>query len=452
MTHPDSGYRPPEDLWSMDEGLQFNEALEQGDPRYVSTDEARGDYSTRLLFKTLGVDDRNPDHPVLRKTSGNVYAVFCGHRGCGKSTELRRIAARLAHPEAFFVVFLDALRELDYNNLNYADVLLALIKELFQKLKAEKISVDMALLRKLEDWFAERVETDEKTREFAAEIKTGAKAETGVPFFATLFTELSSALKTNSTHKSELRRIVENSFTQFADSFNRCVLAAEDAVSRAGKGKRVLFIVDGTDRLRDKDRERFFVGDVHQLKQVQSNFIYCAPISLFYESNQVQQEYHHFVLPMIKLNEKGKSDPLPDGYAAMKRMIHRRAHPKLFETPELLDELIRYSGGSPREMFKLLHYAFLRTDGDFLDQRAVSAAIHDLGTDYKRILDTDDYPLLREIDAAKGPEKSSERIRHFLYHLIVLEYNGFWRQTHPVIRALPEYGMAATPDASPEGA
>ncbi len=235
--------------------------------------------------------------------------------------------------------------------------------------------------------------------------------------------------------------ILENSFSQFAESFNQCIVAAEDAVSRVGKGQKILFIVDGTDRLRDKDRERFFIGDVHQLKQIQANFIYCAPISLLYESNQVQQEYNSFILPMIKLHEKDSDDPLPAGYSVMKQMIYKRAHPRLFETPELVDKLICYSGGSPRELFKLMHYAFLRAEKDYLDENAVDGAIHDLATDYKRIVDTEDYPLLRQIDQADGAERNSERIRHFLYHLIVLEYNGFWRQTHPVIRTLSDYAV-----------
>jgi energy-coupling factor transporter ATP-binding protein EcfA2 len=438
-------YRPPEDLWDMDASLQFNEALDQDDPRYVATDEARGDYSVRNLLRTLGVDDRDSIHLSLRTRHPRLYCVFCGHRGCGKSTELRRLAQRLNKPETFFVVFLDALRELDPNNLTYADVLLALSKELFETLDRKEIHVDDILLKNLQAWFYDRVETDTKTKQYATELKAGAKAKTGIPFLAELFGGLTTALKSNSSYKDELRRIVENSFSQFADSFNQCITAAEDAVERAGKGRKILFIVDGTDRLRDKDRERFFVGDVHQLKQIQSNFIYCAPISLLYESNQVQQDFNNFILPMIKLREKGSDEPLPAGYSVMKQMVYKRAHPKLFETPELVDELICYSGGSPRELFKLMHYAFLRASKDCLDPKAVAGAVHDLATDYKRIIDTEDYPLLKEIDQSNDMERNSERIRHFLYHLIVLEYNGFWRQTHPVVQTLPGYADHADP-------
>ena len=443
--NPDSAYEPPGDLWAMDAGLQFNEALGQDDPRYVPSFNARGDVTVRPLLRSLGVDDRDSSHLVLRTRHPRLYCVFCGHRGCGKSTELRRLDVLLNRPEVFFVVFLDALEVLDYNNLTYADVLLALAKELFEALEGEGIDLDEILLNRLNDWFAERVETNSKTEAFAAELKAGAKADTGVPFFAKLFSELTAALKSNSVYKEELRFIVKNSFSQFAESFNRCILAAEDAVNRAGKGQKILFIVDGTDRLNRTDSEGFFVDDVHQLKQIKSLFIYCANISLLREGNQVQQEFNHFILPMIKLHGKGQTEPLPDGYAVMRRMIHLRAHPRLFESSELEETLIHYSGGNPRELLKLMHYAFLRAKQDFLDKATIEAAVHDLAVDYKRILDTDDYPLLREIDRTDVGERNDERIRYFLYHLIVLEYNGFWRQTHPVIRTLPDYARHDDP-------
>ncbi len=435
-------YTPPTDLWAVDAQLEFNEALDNGDKRYVPTAQARGDFSFSRLLKALGVDDRNEQCWILRGPHPRGYHLFCGHRGCGKSTELRRLAVKLHHQDAFFVIFMDVLEELDYNNLQYSDVLLTLAKQLFKQLEAAQLDIDQVLLQTLEDWFKERIETNSVTKEFAAQVKIGAKAETGLPFLGKLFAEISTAFKNNSSYKKELRSIIENSFSQFADSFNLCLQAAEDAVQRQQQGKKLLFIVDGTDRLRGEDSQRFFIGDVHQLKQIDANFIYCAPISLLYEGNQAQQEFHHFVLPMIKLREKDHDTPLSAGYAVMREMIEKRAAPTLFSTPELIEKLIEYSGGSPRELLKLLHYAFLRVTGEQFDQAAVDAAIVDLATDYKRLIEPEDHELLYAIDHNTETEDNSERIRRCLYHLMLLEYNGFWRMSHPVIRSLPGYQKA----------
>ncbi len=436
-------YTPPTDLWDVDAQLEFNEALAHGDKRYVPTACARGDFRFSRLLKALGVDDRDDKRWLLRRLHQRGYHLFCGHRGCGKSTELRRLAAKLDHEEAFFVIFMDVLEELDYNNLQYSDVLLTLAKQLFEQLEAADLDIDQVLLQRLEDWFKERIETNAVTKEFAAQIKTGAKAETGIPFLGKLFADISTAFKNNSSYKQELRTIVENSFSQFADSFNLCLQAAEDAIQRANKGNKLLFIIDGTDRLRGEDSKNFFIADVHQLKQINANFVYCAPISLLYEGNQVQQEFNHVVLPMIKLREKDDASPLSAGYEVMRGMIEKRAAPELFSDAALIDTLIEFSGGSPRELLKLLHYAFLRATGEQFDSIAVDAAVNDLATDYKRLIEPEDHTLLYGIDNNNETEENTERTRRCLYHLMLLEYNGFWRMSHPVIRSLPGYQKAA---------
>ncbi|MEM7016780.1 MAG: ATP-binding protein [Pseudomonadota bacterium] len=442
-------YQAPSDLWDMDAQLQFNEALEPGDPRYVPTAEARGNFSQQRLFRTLGVDDRDPEQLVLRKRGhDNLYIAFCGHRGCGKSTELRKLAGQLHHADRFYVVFLDALEELDYNNLRYADVLLALVKDLFAQLEQDGFHIDSVLLQKLYDWFSERVETDARTEELAAEIKSGVELEAGVPFFSKIFSSFTAVMKSASQRKEELRTVVENSFSEFAAAFNTCILAAEDAIQRAQCGHKLLFIIDGTDRLSGEDSARFFIRDVDQLKQIDANFIYCAPIHLIYDGIHMQQNFRHIVLPMIKLHEKGDETPLADGYQTMREMIYQRAAPGLFESEVLVDTLIERAGGNPRDLFKLLHYAFLQAKQDVLDTAAVNSAIQDLAVDYKRILDTTDYPLLRKIDQNPDAEENSERIRFLLYNLALLEYNGYWRQSHPTIRTLSNYQN--TPDSPDE--
>jgi len=271
---------PPTDLWEIDERLQFNQALEEGDPRYVPTHAARGDYSLTRLFRTLGVDDRDSGQLRLRTRHRRSYTLFCGHRGCGKSTELRRIATRLHTPHAFYVVLLDAAVQLDPHNLEYADVFLALAKALFEALQASGIELDNELLYKLQEWFKERIETDSRTKQFAAEVKAGVKIEGGIPFFAKLFGSMQTSIKDDTHYKQELRSIVKNTFSQFASAFNFCIQAAEDALAKVGRGHKILFIVDGTDRLNREDGRRFFIEEVHQLMQIEANIVYSAPIHL----------------------------------------------------------------------------------------------------------------------------------------------------------------------------
>ena len=431
-------FEPPRDIWEVNRSLQLDEHLDSDqDPRWVDTEAARGEYSLKRLCRTLGVDRAKrrltaPDHG---------YYLFCGHRGCGKSTELRRIAHELDHDDLYCVVFADAAQELDVNNLRYPDVLLHLASKLIAQLASDNIRVESVYLDKLQDWFTERVEKTQKTKEFALEAKAGAKANVGLPFLASVFAHISTAFKTNTTHKDELRRTLRNHFTDFSEGFNQLITVAEERI-----GRRILFVVDGTDRLGGVDAQAFFMADVHQLQQVRGMFVYCAPVHLAYEGNNVRQNFTDiFRLPMIKVANRDGSRH-EEGYTAMCDMLHRRAAPELFDAG-VTDRLIEHSGGHPRDLLRLLMNAFKYAEHDRFDDASAHRAVRELATDYRRILRSDDYQLLASIDADTPTQSDPERTRKLLYNLALLEYNDFYWRSHPVIRTTREYA-AAQPDVT----
>ena len=102
---------------------------------------------------------------------------------------------------SFSSVFLDVLKDLDINNLSYADVLLAIAKTLISRIEQAGLTIDRVHVHKLEEWFAERIEKHEKTKDYAAEIKAGVEAKQGIPFLGKLFAQLTTSFKTGSTYK-----------------------------------------------------------------------------------------------------------------------------------------------------------------------------------------------------------------------------------------------------------
>ena len=437
-TPPD--YEPPDDIWIVNQELRWDEPLDgENDPRWVDTREARGSYQLHEFYRKLGVDIGRSGHR-LQGPRERGYYLFCGHRGCGKSTELRRIRNELHAPDAYFVVFADAAKELDVNNLRYQDILLHLAGKLARQLEDDGISLDRVHLKKLEAWFSERVESQETTREFAQRISAGASVEAGLPFIGRLFAEISNAINTNSTYKQELRRTLQNYFTDFAEAFNHLIEAAEEAVREAGGNRRILFVVDGTDRLSGDDASAFFVSDVHQLKQVRGLFIYCAPIHLIYEVSGIGQSFDHvFKLPMIKVADAdgSKSDA---GCDVMREILHRRAAPSLFD-PGVADHLIEHSGGHPRDLLRLLHIAHGHAKDRF-DMASARQAVRDAATEFRQILAREDYDLLAEIDSVPETPPLSEPAHKLLYGLALLAYNDFYCRSHPVIRTLGAYRTA----------
>lgn len=433
-------YQPPATLRAAFQQLRFDEPLAYDDPRYVDTAKARGDFSRAKIRRSLEAylgDGR----------SGN-YFLYSGHIGCGKSTELRRLAVELHQPDSFYVVLLDTLERLDTHNLSYPDVLLALAAELLKQLEGEGLTIAPVFLRRLESWFVERVEKNEVTKELAAELKTGVEAQASIPFFSKVFAGLTNSFKVNSTYKDELRKVVKNTYADFSKAFNELIVAAEGAVQRAQKGQRILFIVDGTDRLSKHDGKAFFIEDIHQLKQIESNFIYCAPIALVFDHRTYLVNIYSdlFHLPMIKLSEKADLDdarPNEAGYAALCEMVMRRVAVGLFDEASTLNYFVRYSGGNPRHLLRLLSYAYTEADGERFDRAAAEKAVKRYATDYRYQLAAEDFELLRRVDALDDVSLLSEsdraRVASLLYYGALLEYNSYWWRSHPVVRTLPAY-------------
>ncbi len=428
---------PVVDFWDIPSVTRHDQALPPDSPLRVDTEEARGHFSFQKLLRNLGVDNNYR----LRKAPETFYGIFCGHRGCGKSTELNRLAQRLHGPERFFVVALDAATDLDPNNLGFPDVLMALARELVTALQRERIEINESFLHGLQDWFAQRIEHNEKTKALASEIRTGAKAGAGLPFIGELFAQLTNSLRINSTYKEELRFLIKNTFSQFAAAFERLILAAESELKRQGWSGHLLFIVDGTDRLTGDDSRRFFIEDVHQLQQIPSRFLYCAPIHLLHLENQTQQHFEHFILPMIKIRE-ADGEKNPQAWETMREMIRRRVDERMFSGDATLDRLVGHSGGNPRELLRLVDYAYQSAEEERIDPAAAEAAVKSLATDYKRFLKPDDYALLARVDQQGDGAQNEDGVWPLLYNLALLEYNAFWRRSHPVVRTLDGYRRA----------
>ncbi len=240
-------YQPPRDILEVLQKIEFEEALEPNDPRRVDTREARGSQKTldRLARKLGFLIESGRFLPLTQK-----HILFFGHVGTGKTTELKFYAAHLKRTGHFLPVEVDVPGVLDRNNLQYADLLMAMAHALLETLKREGISLPKDGVQELETWFEEKVATREELNEFTSEVRAGGGVEVGVPLLAKLFTKFSSSFKANATYKEELRKIIRNTFTQLAEAFDRLIRSAEQALASMIMNKSpvlVLFVVAGAD-------------------------------------------------------------------------------------------------------------------------------------------------------------------------------------------------------------
>ena len=434
-------YQPPSHVLEVLQKIEYEEALPDGDPRYVDTQAARGSEKTfARLARKFGWD------PATNAffAPNEKHVLFFGHIGSGKTTELRRYAAKLNDSKRFYVVEVDVLAKLDRNNLQFTEALMAMAETLLERLGADGYALGEEALKPVRDWFVTAIQTRATNRELSAELKTGVQAGGGIPGLVKLFAGFTAAFKTGSSQKSEWRQEIRNGFTTLAVAFSNLIRTAERELAQAGRAERVLFLVDGTDKMRGEDTQQFFVQDAEQLLAIQTLAIYTAPLHLKYDGRLGGKLDADMVLPMIKLQERDGSR-CEAGWAALHELLLRRADRSLFTSDAEVTRLVEYSGGHPRELLRLLKLCCEVAD-DKIDAAVVQRAIAQLASDYRYFLKPADYTLLKAIDTNPAHGGNDEQAQELLHRLALLQYNdGLWRRSHPVVRTLEGYQLATLP-------
>lgn len=431
-------YRAPTHILEVLQKIEYEEALPAGDPRYVDTTTARGSEKTfTRLARKFGWD------PVSEAffAPAEKHVLFFGHIGSGKTTELRRYAEKLNDSKRFYVVEVDALAKLDRNNLQYTEALMAMAESLLEQMNKDGYRLADNELKPVRDWFAKSVNTKSDNSELSAELKTGLEAGGGIPGLVKLFAGFTAAFKTGSSQKKEWREEIRNRFTTLADAFNQLIRSAEAQLKKQARAERVLFLVDGTDKLRGQDTQQFFVQDAEQLLAIQTLAIYTAPLELKYDGRMGGKLDADIVLPMIKLFERNGQRG-EAGWEALTKLLLLRADRSLFSTDEDVAALVEHSGGHPRELLKLIKLCCEFAD-DQIDTTVVQRAIAQLAAEYRYFLKPADYALLANIDATPEQGGNDEAAQHLLHRLALMQYNdGTWRRSHPVVRTLEGYQLA----------
>jgi energy-coupling factor transporter ATP-binding protein EcfA2 len=417
--------------------LEFDEALPADDDRYVDTINGRGETFFDDLYGFLNI---NKQTMTFRSDlPKNVKTIFCGHRGCGKSTELNRLATKLQKEELFYVIQIDTSEKLNINDIQFVDVFMALAEELFKKLHLEKIKIPIIYLENLQKWFSDKLITEDIKKELALGVESGVEVKAEIPIFFKLFSNLTSSFKNTSTFTETLRRNIQNSFSEFSQAFNQLIAEAQNQIEKKRKGKCILFIVDGLDKLDNTASDEIFIKKSPQINQIKTNMIFTAQIDLLYSGNQIQQYYKTVILPMIKLYDKDGVTKFEAGWQSLRKLLFKRADSSLFEAG-VADKIIDYSGGNPRHILQILEYCYINDiENDKFTIEGFRNGLKRFQKTYERFLTEEDYSTLYEQDCNIEDTTPSDAKRKLLHNLALLQYNSFWWKSHPVIREIKAY-------------
>jgi hypothetical protein len=371
--------------------------------------------------------------------------LFTGHRGMGKTTELNRIRQILTHGRAgrpFFVTTLNASERLDFDDLQPQDVVFQMACQLIDDLRAAGFSHGEAALA---NWWGRFRDL------FRGEV--GVKGvELGVNPLKVSFTR-----EAFPSDRAEFRRVLRGRLPALHELVNDHVLKPARSwlrIPENGGFDDILIVVDDLDQIPQRalteqgltNHENLFLDHATALKAMKCSILYTLPIELAYSAcrTRLEDEYGDaiFVLPTIPVSTR---DGLthPEGIGVLREIVERRARSAgaaaptdLFETADLLEDIIRASGGHPRGLFRSLRTMLDRVDGVPITRPDAERVLNRTANELARPLRAEDWELLQKVHDRKQPVGSEEWWNSAIKNRFVFTYedeSGYWYDRHPLL-------------------
>ncbi|MBW4467909.1 MAG: ATP-binding protein [Pegethrix bostrychoides GSE-TBD4-15B] len=420
--------------------------LEPGDPFYVVCNEVRGNDN---VLRELG--------RKIERSNQATCQLYTGHRGVGKSTELKRLKVDL-ESKGCRVIYFAVDDDIDEEDAQYTDILLACTRHVLEELQ------NQANPSPLIQWLNSRWQS---LKDLAlTEIKfEDMKLETQI----SQFSKLTATLRQVPNTRQKIREQIDIHSVSLLDALNQFIAEAKRTL-----GSKLVVIVDNLDRIvpmpRSEGRnnhDEIFLDRSGQLRRLDCHVIYTVPISLVYSNRAaaLRDSYGDCqVVPMLMIRHRD-GELFPAGLAKVKELISSRVsqfapdlalESEIFDQPETVNRLCQMSGGHMREVMQLMQVAIHWTDSLPIPVSAVQQAITRARDNYRITVDEADWQKLAEVSVAKLVPNDGD-YRNLLFNRCVLEYreidqNGGssrWHDVHPLLESTPEFQKAKSKLPSP---
>jgi energy-coupling factor transporter ATP-binding protein EcfA2 len=370
--------------------------------------------------------------------------VVAGHRGSGKSTELLCVKAMLEQDDPrVFTVYADVSKDVDYNDVDLLDILVAMVRHLAHDLK-QRVGVSLK-----PGYIADR----------ARRLWNLLKSEVSLESLELegLVGTLSVAIKGSPDAREQLRSAFEPDAGNWIEAVNDVLDRAQLELHGKGYPGGLCLIVDDLDKLnrvRHKTvdctiGENLFVNRAPQLTELRCHVVYSVPLELAVSHNAPTLKHSYGgrvpVIPMIKVRHRPPAqDVYADGIEKMREIVRRRcgrAHAKLADVVDseaTLDQLILLSGGQPTELMTLMGDCVLRKrpfDAQTLATRKLR------GQREYQFLRKDHWDLIESVKQDGQFERTTENedaVRELVTSRALLQYLNadVWYRPNPYIEEL----------------
>jgi hypothetical protein len=225
----------------------------------------------------------------------------------------------------------------------------------------------------------------------------------------------------------------------------------------------LLIVVDNLDRLGFDVSEPLFFENGDLLNQLRAHAVYTVPVSIALSPRNIRSVFPFtYTLPMVRVHTKENRAYQP-GVKTLRAMVAQRVVvEEVFANKKAVSHLVKMSGGSARDLMRLVAYAAnsARADGKLkIDTAAAKEAVKDMRLDFERLFIPGQvyYPVLAKIHETKrdwfadveqlNPETLKvyqDLFRDLLRNGAVLEYNGQenWYDVHPAIQEIEAFQEA----------
>jgi hypothetical protein len=273
--------------------------------------------------------------------------LLAGHRGGGKTTELRRLEQRCAAD--YTVVWVDTDMALDRFNIGPAEVMLLIGMQIVQQLVTIGWQLPKALEKGLWESLAKVTYQDE----------TAANGQLELP---KVFQELGMLLRVGFQKETMRAQEMKPVLDEIVERINDII-----AVAELDKPK-LLVIVDGLDRKEYSIAVKMFSSNY--MTSLQCHIVYVIPIALRYSTSfrQITERFTDILdldnISVFKCDVTARPTDNPDkiGRYLLAEIIRKRlmnlgdTYKNIIE-PEALDLLCETSGGVIRDLVRLVRKA-----------------------------------------------------------------------------------------------
>lgn len=387
---------------------------------YVNLDAVRDNSYLDKFKYQLGIDENK----LVRQTENFVKIIFSGYRGSGKTLELRNFQKEINAPERYLSIVVEIEKEVEVAKFQAEDFFVLMITKLVERLHEDKIVFDSKTLEEIQrEWISEKTH-EKKTKKKSSEEYSG-EAGTEFKFFNLL--KLGANLKSIFANETEeaitIRQKIEKNFTSLINQFNQALDEIRfGLIENPNTANDILFIFDGSEKISKKTYEDLFIDREFLINNLNLNMICAVPIYTFYNIHHKNalNSYFEATLPMIRVNEQSLT--------LLKEIITKRIDQELFFDQGVLDKIVQMSGGSIRQMLRIVNRAIIDTLGKRITLDSLSKTLKTLGDNMYESLKKEEKDILTQktyLDSKGLPNIADENVWNLVFGLILFKYNGY---------------------------